>query len=406
MKTIDFIKSNPYRVMGMASNQPTSTMASNLTRLKAFSSIGKQTAFPIDMDSVLKDAPERSSAAIHKAMAALSSPKGRLDHGLFWFMNMNETDAKILSALAKDGNLTAAREAWALETPGMSAMQNQVVCYLLMGPEHYVHALRFAIVMYQIRGKELISTICMGLDTAKADDLMATFMENIVEFTDGDWQSWDTAVGLLDCSTEERLWAEAKANHIIKKLDDALNAAKAATIHCTRDNFDLATKLMNVSGPLLASLRQLRENCPALLSRQETVADNVCKEILQKAISYYNDGGWLFEPTEKMMEPYLFSHQNSESARFKKRCELNMNIILGRDHEAPFFSNGKPDNLSAQDREKANMGIRGIVSSLNSLPSIVSSLNSLPSIVSSLNRLPNVISSLKGTLPGGGTTRC
>lgn len=70
--------------------------------------------------------------------------------------------AKILSALAKDGDLEAAWEAWALETPGMSAMQNQVVYFLLMGPEYYVHALRFADVLYFLRGEELISAICNG----------------------------------------------------------------------------------------------------------------------------------------------------------------------------------------------------------------------------------------------------
>ena len=396
MKTIDFIKSNPYRVMGLASNQQNSTMASNLTRLKAFASIGKHTSFLMDMNSVLNDEPERSAAAIQKAMAALNSTKGKLGNGLFWFMNMNDTDARILADLARDGNLAAARKAWAMEIPGVSAMQNQVVCYLLMGPEFYVHALRFANVLYLIRGDELVTTICNGLMTATADELMAMFMEIIVSFTDGDWQRWDVAVSQLNNSKTELMWAEAKASHYIKKLENALNAAKATTIHCSRDYHDAATMLMSVSGPLLASLRQLRENSPMLLSRQETITDNVCDEIIDKFISYCNSSFWFAEETEEVIRPFLFCHQNAESARIKKRCENNMNIILGREEDAPFFPNGKPDNLSAQDREKANEGIRSIVSSLNNLPGVIASLNRLPGVIGSLNKLPSVIGSLKG----------
>ena len=384
MKTIDLIRSNPYRAIGLATNQPSCAMASNLARLKAFAAIGKHMSFQMDMDNALGGGPQRSAAAIQKATAALSSPKGRLDHGLFWFMNMNETDAGILSALAEDGDLAAAREAWSQETPGLSAMQNQVVCSLLMGPEHYAQALRLADVLYLIRGEELVHVICNGLKTATADDLMAMFMENIVAFTDGDWQCWDVAVSQLNSSKAERMWSEAKAGHIIKKLEDALNAAKAATINSARDYHDAANGLMSVSGPLLASLRQLRESCPKLLSRQESITDNICEEIIDKYISYSNATLWFLEDTEEIIKPYLFCRQHAESARIKKRCETNMNIAMGRDKEAPFFPNGKPDNLSAQNREKANEGIRSIVSSLNNLPGVLASLNKLPSVIGSL----------------------
>ena len=384
MKTIDFIRNNPYRVMGLATNQPSCKMAANITRLKAFASIGRQASFALDMSNVLNCAPERGTAAVQKAMAALSSPKGKLNHGLFWFMNNNETDAKILSALAKDGDLEAARESWALETPGMSAMQNQVVCFLLMGPEYYVHALRFADVLYFLRGDELISAICNGLRTATAEDLMSMFMGNIVAFTDGDWQCWDVAVSQLNSNKTGSMWAEAKAGHIIKKLEDALNAAKATTIHSSSDYHDVVTRLMHTSGPLLASLRQLRKSCPMLLSRQETIADKVCEEILDKTISYCNTYLWFLEKKEKILQPCLFCYRNAESLRFKKRCEVNMNIILGRDEAAPFFPNGKPDILSVQDRENANEGIRGIVSSLTNLPGIIGSLGKLPNAIGSL----------------------
>lgn len=366
MKVKDFIQNNPYRVLGVFTNDSFDVMSSHNSFIKAVDAIGKFVYFSQDMDRVFGKKPNRQPNNLHTSMSALSSPMGRLTNGMFWFMDLTATDAKALAVLAKGGDLLAARKIWENDMPNISSIQNQLMCCLLMDSRSYSKALLLASILYTNYGNEFIVTVSNGFDVITPDQLMSTFFTEIIKASDGDCSWWDKAVKRYGNEVIERQWAEAKASLHISKLQDALNVAKGTEIHTTQDNYSIAVRLMDQAEPHLKELKTLKDKHPILLSRYATITDAVCEEILNREIEYFNHTGWFKGFTERVLTLERFCYRYAATIRLKDRCKFNINITLGRKKDAPLFPDGTPDNLTEYERKKRNAGICDILAALES----------------------------------------
>ena len=365
MNIKDYIQNNPFRVMGVFTNDSANILSSNHSCMKAFAAIGKDVAFSQDMVNVFGSKPIRHADALATSIAAISSPEGRLRNGLFWFMNFTATDAKALAALALDGNLLEARQIWEEGEQNMSSLQNQLMCCLLKDPRSYSKALQLAMSLYTKYAHEFILTVSNGFNTITPDSLMPTFLAEIVKASDGKCWWWDKAVKRSGNESVAHLWSEAKAALHISKLQDALNVAKTTEIHSTQDNYDIAVRLMQQAEPHLKVLKELKEGYPLLLSRYATIADTLCEEILNREIAYYNHIGWFVDKKDQVLPLLRFCYRYAATIRFKDRCRLNINITMGRKTDAPLFPNGMPDKLLfGGERKKRNAGICAILAAL------------------------------------------
>ena len=226
VKFKDFIQDNPFRVMGVFTNDSSDIMSINNSRMKAFAVIGKVVSFWQDMISVFGTEPNRQVETLASGVAALSSSEGRLRSGLFWFMNLNATDARALAALARGGDLLEARKIWEDGEQNMSSLQNQLMCCLLKDPRSYSKALQLASTLYRKYGHDFVVTVCYGFEVVSPDQLMSMFLTEIVKASDGDCWWWDKAVKRQGSKAIDLQWTEAKAMLHLSKLQDALNVAK------------------------------------------------------------------------------------------------------------------------------------------------------------------------------------
>ena len=360
-----YLQVNPFRVMGVSTSDAAAVLSSNISRMRVYAAIGKNVVFPLDLVPVFGESPDRGSDNRSACMAALSSPKERLLNGLFWFMNVTETDAKILATLASDGNLLSARKKWEQGEQDMSSLQNQLVCCLLMDARSYAKALQLATVLYNKFGAKFIFTVGNGFGTIAPEQLLPTFMAEVAKATEGDWNKWDKAVGRLDDASVGQLWAEAQANLHLEKLRHALNVARTTEYSQPIDNYNIAVSLMRQAEKPLRLLKGLAARHVFLLSHYVTIADTVCEEILNHEIRYYNRSGWTLDRKRKILILERFCYRNAATIRFKNRCRQNINITLGRDEYAPLFPNGTPDNLrSESDRKKRNVALGAIIYAL------------------------------------------
>lgn len=365
MRIKDYIRNSPYRVLGVATNDSSATLMSNNSRIKAFASIGKTVSFPQDYDRVFGEKPERQPSALASALTALSTPESRLRHGIFWFMNLTATDAKALTVLAQTGNPKEARCIWEKGEQNMSAVQNQLVCSLLMDPRAYSRAIHDAFYLYAFYGSDFVATVSGGFNIIDPDKLMPMFMEEIIKVSEGDCHSWDKAVKRCNQAPLDNLWAEAKALPLLTKLQDALNVARSTERKTPKDHLDIASRLMNQAEPLLRPLKALASAHPKLLSRYSTIADTVAEEVIDREITYWNRTSWHAGKREEAMPLLCFCYRYACSVRFKNRSKENINIVLGRSKDACLFPNGKPDKLTSEsDRKKRNAGICAILSAL------------------------------------------
>lgn len=376
MKIKDFIQDNPFRVMGVFTNDSSDIMSINNSRMKAFAAVGKTVSYWQDMVSAFGTEPNRQMDAIATSVAALSSPEGRLHNGLFWFMNITHTDSWVLKVLARGSDPLVARKIWEDYEQNMSSLQNQLMCCLLKDPRSYSRALQLALTLYENYGHEFITTVSNGFEVITPDKLMPAFLSEIIKVSDGDYWWWDKAVKRLGNETVDLQWTEAKATWHMGKLQDALNLAKTTEIHSTQDNYDIAIALMKQAEPHLKALKALNDEHPALLSRYATIADAVCEEILNREIVYYNRVGWFPGKADRMLVLKRFCYRYAATVRFKDRCRLNINIVLGRSIDAPVFPNGTPDKLFFEsDRKKRNAGICAILAAVRERNRCLASLS-------------------------------
>lgn len=365
MTVKDIIKNNPYRVMGVFSNDSMAALASNNCKMKAFAAIGKTTSYPHDMTLVIGSAPERDLNILSTSMAAVSSPMDRLKHGMFWFMNITDTDAKALKALAESGNPLESRRIWEEGDENISSLQNQLICCLLKDSRSYSKAIQTAWTLYSRHGHEFIRSVSCGLDVIDPCNLMLTFLTQILRNAVGEIENWDKAIMRLGNSNIELCWAEAKADDSIQKLQDALNLAKTTEIHSAQDNYDIAIRLMRYAGPHLKIMKTLLDKYPSLLSRYATIADTVCEEILNREIAYYNQFTWGKEEVMQIKIMEKFCYRYAATVRIKERCKKNINITLGRSKYSPLFPNGEPDKLFLEsERRKRNACLSAIMEGL------------------------------------------
>lgn len=365
MRIKDYIQYNPFRGMGVATSDSSATLSSNNSRMKAYAAIGKSVSFPMDMDIVFGAKADRSQTSLLTYMSSLSVPADRLRYGLFWFMNLTDTDAHALTVLRQTGDLLEARRLWKDGEQNMSALQNQLVCCLLKDPRSYSKAIQVASRLYLRYGSELIKTICNGFDVTTPDKLLPMLLEEIVVASDGDCCWWDKAVKRSGISHIDDLWTEAKATSLITKIEQALNVAQSSECRTSQAHYDIAYDLMKQTEPMLKSLKVLTDSHPVLLSRYSTIAEAVGEFVLNNEIEYYNHTGWCVGKSNKSLLLERFCYRYAATVRFKDRCRLNINITMGRKEDAPLFANGMPDKLIFEsERKKRNAGICAILSAL------------------------------------------
>ena len=365
MRIKDYIQNNPFRGMGVATSDSSTTLSSNNSRMKAYAAIGKSVSFPMDMDIVFGAKADRSQSSLVSYMSSLSVPKDRLRYGLFWFMNITETDAHALEVLRQTGDLLQVRKLWEDGEQNISSLQNQLVCCLLKDPRSYSKAIQVVSHLYERYGSELIQTISNGFNVITPEKLLPMFLEEIVVASDGDCWWWDKAVKRSGIRHIDDLWTEAKATSLIAKIEQALNVAQSSECRNVQAHYDLAYGLMKQTEQMLKSLKKLTDTHPVLLSRYSTIAEAVGEFVLHNEIEYYNHIGWVSGLTERSLELERFCYRYAATVRFKDRCKLNINITMGRKENAPLFPNGMPDNLVFEsEHKKRNTGISAILSAL------------------------------------------
>ena len=365
MRIKDYIQNNPFRGMGVATSDSSTLLSSNNGRMKVYAAIGKSVSFPMDMDILFGAKVNRSRSSLSSYMSLLSVPSDRLRHGLFWFMNLTETDAHALAVLRQTGDLLQARKRWEEGEQNMSSLQNQLVCCLLKDSRSYSKAIQIASRLYRRYGSELIQTISNGFNVITPDELLPMFLKEIVVASDGDCGWWDKAVKRSGICHIDDLWTEAKATYLLDKIEQTLNVARSSECRTTTAHYDLAYDLMTQTEPLLKSLKALMDAHPVLLSRYATIAEAVGEFVLDNEIVYYNHTRWFFGLSEKVLVLLRFCYRYAATVRFKDRCRLNINITMGRKKDAPLFPNGTPDKILCEsDRKNRNAGILVILSTL------------------------------------------
>ena len=92
---------NSYRVLGVVSNSGVKEIKKNISKLKAFSKIGKEVAFDYDLSFLNLAKLDRRESSLLQSENSLNMDKNKITNSLFWFTDLSSVDSVALANLIK-----------------------------------------------------------------------------------------------------------------------------------------------------------------------------------------------------------------------------------------------------------------------------------------------------------------
>ena len=133
-----YLSRNPYRVIGVPSNSGLRVIQKNLSKLKAFSKLGKPVEFDFDLPFLNLASVDRSLEIISKVESRILLDENKLKYSLFWFQDVSSYDSVALANLIK-GDTGKALEIWSkamksgeVNTKNFSAFNNSSTLLLML----------------------------------------------------------------------------------------------------------------------------------------------------------------------------------------------------------------------------------------------------------------------------------
>ena len=107
----DFLSNNPFRILGVASNNGIRIIEKNISKFKAYAKLGKHIDSKYDFNFLNFESPIRDISNLSKSQNIVLIADNKIKYSLFWFINENPFDNIALENLSK-GNVEKALNTW------------------------------------------------------------------------------------------------------------------------------------------------------------------------------------------------------------------------------------------------------------------------------------------------------
>ena len=163
---MDFINSNPYRILGVLSNSSRKEIVANHSKIKAYLKTGKQLSFQNDFNSILEPVV-RSEENATGAYNAILLPKDRVLAGFFWFIDTTDLDSTAIACM-RSGDIDKAIDVLRAK-PTVSACINLALLHLIK--KEYTTALYYYAYLLDVEEKrtEFLSILTENTEKAPKD---------------------------------------------------------------------------------------------------------------------------------------------------------------------------------------------------------------------------------------------
>lgn len=305
-----YLSRNPYRVIGVPSNSGLRVIQKNLSKLKAFSKLGKPVEFDFDLPFLNLASVDRSLEIISKVESRILLDENKLKYSLFWFQDASSYDSVALANLIK-GDTEKALEIWSkamksgeVNTKNFSAFNNSSTLLLMLqlddsktdrfknestSTTQLKDALSQKITLIN---SEYFQEYCLSLgiksDVNSAEIL--TFLADIVlEILNQNFSNKQllNLVQGLDASFSE-LISNSLVREPVASIKEQLKTAASALKNDVKEGLEIGKRLIKNT---VSDLRYLKGTLGIEHYQYDSLADKLSNQILQCGINYFNDTG-------------------------------------------------------------------------------------------------------------------
>lgn len=331
-----FLSNNPYRVIGIPSNSGLKIIQKNLSKLKAFSKLGKPLSFDYDL-SFLNLAPiDRSSKIIAKVESRILLDENKVMYSLFWFQDITSYDSIALANLIK-GDKEKAIEIWTktlksgeVNIKNFSSYNNISTLQLLLQLETSkkdqfkndptsISKLKQAIEKkIKLINSEYFIEFCNNIGV-KSDinstEILKFFTESIHEILNKNFSSKEL-IKLL--SGLDDTFSELINSNLIKEpvsnIKDQLQISQDSLKNNVKEGMMIGKKLIKNT---VSDLRYLKELLGVDHYLYESLTDKLSNQILQCGILYFNDTG----DDQSYLSSYKYALSIAPNEKTKSRAK-------------------------------------------------------------------------------------
>ena len=305
-----YFSQNPYRVIGIPSNSGIKIIQKNLSKLKAFSKLGKDLEFDFDFNFLNLDKIDRSSAVISKVESKILLDENKLKYSLFWFQDVTSYDSIALAKLVK-GDTDKASEIWAkamksgeVSIKNFSAFNNASSLLLLLQLDESkkdqfknnnssIYKLKEALNQkIKLIKSDFFPEYCLSLGIKSDINVQAiqSFLaDKILEILNLSFSNKQLleVVNDLDKSFSELINSNL-VKEPISNIKEQVNLAVLELKNNVKDGLLIGKTLIKNT---VTDLRYLKQTLGKNHYQYESLADKVSNQIIQCGILYFNETG-------------------------------------------------------------------------------------------------------------------
>ena len=305
-----YFSQNPYRVIGVPSNSGIKIIQKNLSKLKAFSKLGKDLEFDFDFSFLNLDKIDRSSVVISKVESKILLDENKLKYGLFWFQDITSYDSIALAKLVK-GDTDKALEIWdkamksgEVSVKNFSAFNNASSLLLLLQLDESkkdqfknnnssINKLKEALGQkIKLIKSDFFPEYCLSLGI-KSDinvpAIQSFLADKILEILNQNFSNKQLleVVNDLDESFSELINSNL-VKEPISNIKEQFNLAVLELKNNVKDGLLIGKTLIKNT---VTDLRYLKQTLGENHYQYESLADKVSNQIIQCGILYFNETG-------------------------------------------------------------------------------------------------------------------
>ncbi len=316
---LTIIENNPFRVLGLYSNDSARNLASNATRIKRYSDVGRSVSFPTD--SFLSSEIIRSNESVEIAISSLNLPADKIKHALFWFGKPNdESNALFNRILNKQWKEVSAESTNEIDVYP-DGLNRSLVRYLLGNIPFYLYDFLRCVKSDEFR-KSFLKEICDDSDLINQEEFVHVALDRLLEECDS--KQLYAFLFSKQVFAEETQYVKNKAvGKYTTAIYSEIQRAKKVEADNPTLNLSSAKSLIKKTKEPLAKVGDFLGTSD---SQYAVIADALAKQILQSGINYFNSS---FEEDSPYSAFEIQSYASSiaKGKLVKQRCEENVEIL-------------------------------------------------------------------------------
>ena len=299
---------NPFRILAVESNSGAKKIQKNLSKLKAYSKIGKSVAFDYDL-SFLNLAPvDRSLEIISKVESRILLDENKIKYSLFWFQDTTPFDSIALANLFKE-NTDKSLDIWSksmksneVKANNFSAFNNSSTLLLLLQLQNSktdclktdsesISNIRIALGQkIKLINSDYFVDYCHSIGVKSDIDaikIQTYFLETMLEVLNQNFSSNDLKKLLMGM---DPAFSDLINGNLVKEpisnIKEQISAASVGLKNDVTQGILIGKALIKNT---ITDLKYLKDTLGADHYQYESLSDKLSNQILQCGINYFNE---------------------------------------------------------------------------------------------------------------------